>query len=94
MLIVTRSNNPADHANGNHALAPAATGKQKSRRITSRYGRSVMTALQNKGPKTGSPTSPTNKTTLRNSLCNRCWEQKGRIFKELKPDGLGESYSL
>ena len=88
------SDDLANNASGNHARALAVIDKQRSRRITSRCVRSVMTALQNRGPKIGSPTSLTNKTTSRNSLCNKCWEQKDRIFKALEPDGLGESYSL
>ena len=88
------SDNPANDASGNHALALVVIDKQKSSQITNKYERSVMTVPQNKEPKTGSPTSPTNKTTSKNSSCNRCWEQMGRIFKELEPDGLGESYSL
>ena len=56
--------NSSDHASsasGNHTLAPAATAKQKLKKITSKYKRSVMTVPQNRGPKTGSPTSPTSK---------------------------------
>ena len=88
------SDNPANDASGNHVLALVAIDRPKWRAITNKYERSAMTVLQNKEPKTGSPTSPTNKTTSKNSSCNRCWEQRGRIFKELEPDGLGESYSL
>ena len=95
LVIVPRnSDDPANNASGNHALVPAATDKPKSNQIMNKCERSVMTARQNRGPKTGSPTSPTSKTTSRNSSCNRCWGQRGRIFKALKPDGLGESYSL
>ena len=88
------SDNPANDASGNHALAPVEIDKLKSNQITSKYVRSVMTALRNKEPKTGSPTSLTSKTTSKSSSCNKCWEQKDRIFKTLEPDGLGESYSL
>ena len=88
------SDSPANDASGNHALAPVEIDKLKSNQITSKYVRSVMTALRNKEPKTGSPTSLTSKTTSKSSSCNKCWEQKGRIFKTLEPDGLGESYSL
>ena len=88
------SDNPANDVSGNHALAPVEIDKLKSSQLTNKYARSVMTAPQNKEPKTGSPTSLTSKTTSKNSSCNRCWEQKDRIFKALKPDGLGESYSL
>ena len=88
------SDDPANNASGNPALAPAVIGKQKWRQITNKYARSVMTAPQNREPKTGSPTSQTNKTTSKNSSCSRCWEQRDRIFKALEPDGLGKSYSL
>ena len=88
------SDNPANDASGNHALALVVIDKLKSSQITNKYARSVMTAPRNKEPKTGSPTSLTNRTTSKSSSCNRCWEQKDRIFKALKPDGLGESYSL
>ena len=88
------SDNPVNDASGNHALALVVTDKPKSSQITNKYVRSVMTALLNKEPKTGSPTSLTSRTTSRNSSCNRCWEQRDRIFKALEPDGLGESYSL
>ena len=88
------SDDLANNASGNHALALAVIDKQKSRRIMSKCGRSVMTAPRNKGLKIGSPTLLTNKMTLRNSLCNKCWERKDRIFKALEPNGLGESYSL
>ena len=95
LIIAPRNNpDPANNASGNHALALVATSKLKSRRAMNKYERSVMTAPQNKEPKTGSPTSPMSKTTSKNSSCNRCWEQRDRIFKELEPDGLGESYSL
>ena len=94
LVIVPRNNDPVDSASGNHALVPVAIDKQKPKPITSKYERSVMIALQNKGPKTGSPASQMNKTTSKNSSCNRCWEWRDRIFKALKPDGLGESHSL
>ena len=88
------SDNTANDVSGNHALAPVEIDKLKSSQLMNKYARSVMTAPQNKEPKTGSPTSLTSKTTSKSSSCNRCWEQKDRIFKALKPDGLGESYSL
>ena len=88
------SDNPANDASGNHALALVEIDRLKSSQLMNKYVRSVMTAPRNKEPKTGSPTSLTNKTTSKSSSCNRCWGQKGRIFKTLKPDGLGESYSL
>ena len=88
------SDSPANDASGKHALALVAIDKRKSSQITNKYGRSVTIAPRSKEPKTGSPTSPTSKTTSRSSSCNRCWEQRDRIFKALKPDGLGESYSL
>ena len=96
MLVTVPRNNsdPGSEDSGNHALVPVAIDKPRSRIITNKYERSAMTALQNKEPRIGCPTSPTNKTTLKNSSCSRCWEQRDRIFKELKPDGLGESYSL
>ena len=88
------SDNPANDASGNHALALVVIDKLKSSQITNKYARSVMTAPQNKEPKTGSPTSRTNRTMSKNSSCSRCWELRGRIFKALEPDGLGESHSL
>ena len=88
------SNNPANDASGNHALALVVIDKRKSSQITNKYARSVMTAPWNKEPKTGSPTSLMSRTTSKSSSCNRCWERRDRIFKALKPDGLGESYSL
>ena len=95
LVIVPRNNSDfANDASGNHALDLAAIDKLKSNQITNKYVRYVMTALQNKEPKTGSPTLPTNRTTSKNSLCNKCWEPMDRIFKALKPDGLGKSYSL
>ena len=95
LAIAPRNNdNPANDASGNHALALVEIDKRKSSQITNKYARSVMTALRNKEPKTGSPTSLTSKTTSKSSSCNRCWEWRDRIFKALKPDGLGESYSL
>ena len=95
LAIAPRNNDsPANDASGNHALALVVIDKLKSSQITSKCVRSVMTAPQNKEPKTGSPTSLTSRTTSKSSSCNRCWEQKGRIFKELEPDGLGKSYSL
>ena len=95
LVIVPRNNNdPANDASGNHALALVVIDKLKSSQITNKYARSVMTALRNKEPKTGSPTSPTSRTTSKSLSCNKCWEQRDRIFKALKPDGLGESYSL
>ena len=95
LVIVPRNgNDPVSNASGNHALALVVIDKLKSSQITNKYARSVMTAPRNKEPKTGSPTSPTSKTTSKSSSCNRCWEQRDRIFEALKPDGLGESYSL
>ena len=88
------SDSPANDASGNHALALVVIDKLKSNQIASKYVRSVMTAPRNKEPKTGSPTSLMSRTTSKSSSCNRCWEQRDRIFKALKPDGLGESYSL
>ena len=88
------SDNPANDASGNHALALVVIDKQKLSQITNKYARSAMTAPQSKEPKTGSPTSLTSKMTSKNSSCNKCWEQRDRIFKALEPDGLGESYSL
>ena len=88
------SDNPANDASGNHALALVVIDKQTSSQITNKYVRSVMIAPRNKEPKTGSPTSLTNRTMSKSSSCNRCWEQRDRIFKALKPDGLGKSYSL
>ena len=93
-IVPRNSNDLANDASGNHALDLVVIDKQKSNQITNKYVRSVMTALRNKEPKTGSPTLPTNKTTSKSSSCNKCWELRGRIFKALKPDGLGESYSL
>ena len=95
LAIVPRSStDSASSASGNHVLGLAATNKPKSKATTNKYERFVTTALQSKGPKTGSPTSPTNKTTSKNLSCNRCWELRGRIFKALEPDGLGKSYLL
>ena len=88
------SDNPANNASGNHALALVIIDKRKSNQITNKYAWSVMTALRNKEPKIGSPTSLTSRTTSKSLSCNRCWERRDRIFKVLKPDGLGESYSL
>ena len=93
-IVPRNSDDPASNASGNHALALVAIDKRKSSQITNKYVRSVMTAPRNKEPKTGSPTSLTSRTTSKSSSCNRCWEQKDRIFKALKPDSLGESYSL
>ena len=95
LVIVPRSNNDfASNASGSHALAPVAIDKLKSSQATNKYERSATTTPRNKEPKTGSPTSLTNKMMSKNSSCNRCWEQRDRIFKALEPDGLGESYSL
>ena len=94
VTVLRSSNEDANNVSGNPDRAPAATDKQKWKRVTNKCVRSVTTALQNKEPKTGSPTSLTNKTTLKNSSCNRCWELRDRIFKVLEPDGLGESNSL
>ena len=88
------SDNPANDASGNHARALVEIDRLKSSQLTNKYARSAMTAPRNKEPKTGSQTSLTSKTTSKSSLCNRCWGQKDRIFKALKPDGLGKSYSL
>ena len=93
-IVPRNSDDPANNVSGNHALAPVAIDKLKSSQATNKYERSATTTPRNKEPKTGSPTSLTNKTTSKNSSCNRCWEQKDRIFKALEPDGLGESYSL
>ena len=95
LAIVRRNDNdPVHNASGNHVLGPAEIARLMPKKTTNKYVRSAMTALQNKGPRIGFPTSPTNKTTLKNLSCNRCWEPRDRIFKELEPDGLGESYSL
>ena len=95
LVIAPRSDSDsANNVSGNHALAPVIIDKLKSSQTTNKYARSVMTAPRNKEPKTGSPTSLTSRTTSKSSSCNRCWEQRDRIFKTLKPDGLGESYSL
>ena len=95
LAIAPRSSNDfASNANGNHVPVPAATDKPKSKATTNKYEWFVTTILRSKGPKTGSPTSLMNKTTLRNSSCNRCWGLRGRIFKALEPDGLGKSYLL
>ena len=91
---VPRRNNPVSDASGSHALAPVAIAKPKQKPVMSKSERSVMTAHQNKEHRIGSQTSQTSKTMSKNSSCNRCWEQKDRIFKALEPDGLGESYSL
>ena len=93
-IVPRNSDDPASNVSGNRVLAPAVTVKQKSKVTTNKYARSAMTALQNREPRTGFPTLPTNRTMSKNSLCNRCWEPKDRIFKELEPDGLGKSYSL
>ena len=95
LAIAPRNDNdPANNASGNHALAPVAIARPKWKQVTNKYERFVMTAHPSKEHKIGSPTLPTNKMTSKNSSCNRCWEQKGRIFKALEPDGLGKSYSL
>ena len=95
LAIAPRNDNdPDNNASGNHALAPAEIARQPPKKLTNKYERSVTIAPRSKEPKTGSPTSLMNKTTSRSSSCNRCWEQKGRIFKALEPDGLGKSYSL
>ena len=93
-IVPRNSDDPANNASGNHAPAPVVIAKPKLRQVTNKYEQSVMTAPQNKGPKTGSRTLLTNKTMSKNSSCSRCWEQKGRIFKALEPDGLGKSNSL
>ena len=92
--VLRNNDNHANNVSGNHALAPAVIDKPKLSLITNKYMWFAMTAHQNKGPKIGSPTSPMSKTTSKNSSCNRCWEQRDRIFKTLEPDGLGKSYSL
>ena len=96
LLAIARrnDNDPVNNVNGNHVLDPAEIARLTPKTTTNKYVRSVMTALQNKEPRIGFPTSQTNKTTSKNSSCNRCWELRDRIFKELEPDGLGESYSL
>ena len=94
LAIAPRNNNDANGGSGNHALDPAEIDRQILKKITNKCKRSATTALQSKGPRTGSPTLPMNKMTLKNSSCSRCWELRGRIFKALKPDGLGKSYSL
>ena len=95
LAIAPRSSSGfASNDSGNHAPVPAAIDKPKSKATMNKYERFVMTALRSKGPKTGSPTSPTNKMTSKNSSCNKYWGQMDRIFKALEPDGLGESYSL
>ena len=93
-IVLRNSDNPANDASGNHARALVVIDKRKSSQTTNKYVRSVTTAPRTNEPKTGSPTSLTNRTTSKSSSCNRCWEQRDRIFKALKPDGLGESYSL
>ena len=95
LAIVPRNNNdPVNNASGNHALAPAEIDKPKWNPTMNKYVQSAMTAHPNKGPRIGSPILPMSKTTSKNSSCNKYWEQKDRIFKALKPDSLGESYSL
>ena len=94
IIVPGNCNDSVNNASGNHAPAPVVTGKLKSKIITNKYERSVMTTHQNRGPKIGSQTSPTNRMTLKNSSCNRYWEPRDRIFKVLEPDGLGKSYSL
>ena len=94
VIVLKNSDDHANNASGSHTLAPAEIGKLKSSQITNKSVRSVMTVHQNKEPKTGSPTSLTSRMTSKSSSCNRCWEQRDRIFKALKPDGLGKSYSL
>ena len=93
-IVPRNSDGPASNASGNHALAPVAIAKLKWKQVTSKYERSVMTAHQSKEHKIGSQILQTSKTTSKSSSCNRCWEQKDRIFKALEPDGLGESHSL
>ena len=89
------SNTHANNASGSHALAPAITARQKSKKITNKYAQYAMTIPQNRGPKIGSPILQTSKMTSRNLLCNKSSEEeKDRIFKELEPDSLGESNSL
>ena len=94
VIVLRNSDGTANNASGNHVLAPVAIAKPKWKQVTSKYERSVMTAPQNKELKIGSQTSQTSRTTSRSSSCNRCWEQRDRIFKALEPDGLGKSYSL
>ena len=95
LVTVPRNNDSlANDASGNHVLAPVVIAKPKWKQVTNKYERSAMIAPQNKGPKTGSPALPMSRTTSKNLSCSRCWEPRGRIFKELEPDGLGESYSL
>ena len=94
-IALRSSSEDASNVSGNHALAPAAIDKPKSNQlITSKCERFATTAPRNREHKIGSPTSQMNKMTSKSSSCNRCWEQKDRIFKALEPDGLGESYSL
>ena len=96
LATALRSNNEdARNASGSHAPVPAAIDKPKSNQpLTSKCERYATTAPRSREPKIGSPISQMSKTTSKNSSCNKCWEQKGRIFKALEPDGLGESYSL
>ena len=49
LAIVPRSNSVHDsNASGSHALAPAATVRQRLKRITNKYEQSAMTAPQNR----------------------------------------------
>ena len=95
-LIPVHRNNSSHESNisGNHDPDPVARAKVKSKKTMSKYEQSVTIAPQNKELKIGSPTLPMNRTTSKNLSCSRCWELKDRIFKVLKPYGLGESYSL
>ena len=96
LLVTVPRNNSAlgNDDSGNRARAPVAIDKQKWKPITNKYERSATTAPQNRELKTGFPTLPMSRTTSKNSSCNKCWEQRDRIFKALEPDGLGKSYSL
>ena len=97
MLAIAPRNNNAriSNASGSHALAPATLAKQKQKKTMNKYTRCAMTAPQNRGPKIGSPTLQMSRMTSRSSSCNKSEEEeKDRIFKELKPNGLGESNLL
>ena len=62
LTIAPRNNN--NHANkgsGNHAPDLAEIVRLMPKKPTSKYKQSVMTAPQNKEPRTGSPTSQTSK---------------------------------
>ena len=62
VIALRSSNDHANNASGNHALAPAETDKPKLKRVMNKYMQYVMIVPLNREHRIGSQTSQTSRT--------------------------------